>query len=152
MSTFDGSKVNGLANALMNKLEQSENDDALDSISCFKYFKDRIPILLSRVDPTKLTSAITKSFDESFDYNAPIFAINSLVSYYSYDSENDTWETEARDDSFGLYYIPVYLVEPWAANMATVRVIIGNYIYRGLLSTTNDKIIVSDSQWGKICF
>lgn len=152
MSTFDGSKVNGLANALMNKLEQSENDDALDSISCFKYFKDGIPQLLSQVDPTKLTSAISKCFDESFDYNVPIFTLRPLVSYHSYDSENDTWETEAEKDSFGRYYIPVYLGEPLSDNSSTVYVIIGNYIYMGDLTAINGKINVNYSKWGKICF
>lgn len=154
MSTFDGSKVNGLANALQSYVAVS---NPINSETSFEYFKNVIPDMLKSIDSDRFTNAMQAS--SNADWNLPLLGGADWLSYYEYNEENGTWGTEIKKgNKMARYYIPIHMIEPLSENSAVFELIIGIYTYTVTLTLESDAytgdrtIVVENGKWAKIAF
>ncbi len=146
MSTFDGSKVNGLANALQSQMAAS---NPLNSPEFFDYiqenyantFRDEI---MRHLDSEYVKTALNTNACRSFTVKVPS---------YSYDATAGTWSEKAMPGD-----LPLVMCFNASDDSSSGDVIIlfGNYAFQLAVSIEHDSemdrdlVVVGDPVWYKV--
>jgi len=143
MSTFDGSKVNGLANALQSQMAASA---PLNSPEFFDYIQEKYPWdFLNHVE--SLDADYVK---EALRTNACRTHVIKIPGY-SYNTATKTWS-----DSTEEIEIPLILCFEGGATNSYVRILFGNYIFEVSVSVEEDaethdkRLLVGEYHWYKV--
>lgn len=143
MSAFDGSKVNGLANALQSKMAASA---PLNSPEFFDYiqenytntFRNEIMNLRTEYVKTALNTCACRSFTVK-------------VPSYSYDANTGTWSEEAEQGD-----LPLIMCFNVIDHNGFVSILFGNYVFEIPVSIEEDietgdaRLVVGEHVWYKV--
>lgn len=143
MSTFDGSKVNGLANALQSKMAASA---PLNSPEFFDYIQENYTNVfrneIARLDFEYVNTMFNTSACRSFTVKVPS---------YSYDADTGTWSEEAEQGD-----LPLIMCFNIIDHQGFVNILFGNYIFKLEVSIQEDPstgetvVVIGDYRWYKI--
>lgn len=143
MSTFDGSKVNGLANALQSQMAASA---PLNSPEFFDYIQENYPYDF-RGCVESLDAAYVKEALRTNACRAHVIKIPG----YSYNTETKTWSNSTEEIE-----IPLILCFEGGATNSYVRILFGNYIFEVSVLVEEDavnhdkRLIVGEHVWHKV--
>ena len=129
-SEFRGNKVNGLSNALYEKLQKSIKDDALDSDACFEFLVNDANYNLTRQIKRYNIEAMSNIIEAGGG--------NMLVSIpaKAYDKTSSSW---ANDTMMVYMTVPVLLRSVvGTSGSAYIYIMIGKYVYDATISIEID--------------
>lgn len=143
MSTFDGSKVNGLANALQSKMAASV---PLNSPEFFDYIQENYPY-----DFRGCVESLDADYvEEALRTNACRTHVIKIPGY-SYNTETKTWSNSTEEIE-----IPLILCFEGGATNSYVRILFGNYIFKVSVAieknaeTQTNMLVVGEYHWYKV--
>ena len=145
MSTFDGSKVNGLANALQSKMAASA---PLNSPEFFDYIQENYPNAfrneIAGLDSQYVKTALSTNACRSFTVQVPS---------YSYDAATGSWSEEAMPGDLPLV---MCFNASDNSNYGNVIILFGNYVFEIPVSVVTDAdtgskvVVIGEYHWYKV--